>query len=80
MRFLANDDGVHVSNPLGSYTLCGDTIEHDPGCPEISRMREVPPQRITCVKCREIVAWCSKVQAATKRGVKRKAAEAGGGN
>ncbi len=71
MQFLLNADGVHASGPFDDHTLCGDSITTDVvDCvwPEITLMRVVPPQNITCKKCREVMVWCRRVEQRLRQG------------
>ncbi len=70
MWFLENKDGVHVSHECIDCTLCGDSIELLLPFEDITVMRVVPAQKITCLRCRAHLAWCVKVLA------KEEAAEA----
>jgi len=57
LHFYKNEEGVHLGDPLGdSVSLCGDACEGEPE--EFGQMKVVPPQKITCPRCLEIICYC----------------------
>ncbi len=74
--YYKNGHGVHVGGPFSDHSLCGDTLEGDPGFdiePEAAggHMLEISAQRITCKLCREALKYCRRVDAAQRKHIER---------
>ena len=73
-QFYTDGQQVHIGEPTGMFTMCGDALEGDPPI-DLPNCRPVSPQTVTCERCLEHIEYCERAAFIVRAGKIKKLAQ-----